>query len=162
GWIGASVRALETFAGTYTVRMRVRPAGQYVDGRIVLGWTRRDRGVEVTFEAGNREVAEKTGESVKGDPGAWIGLSDLRSVVGRRVVGLPPSPHVRALLWSTGLAESDPTGGGTLGEALDASVQPFLKRTVPLDVHVAVLGERGGGAARTLPAGFPTCETLAI
>src|SRR5439155_6679039 len=49
----------------------------------IVGWTRHDRGVEVSFQAGDRAAAERTGESVAGASGAEISVSDLREVDGR-------------------------------------------------------------------------------
>ena len=57
--------------------------------------------------------------------------------VGRRVLGLPPSKHLRLLLVSTGLSDGDPNGRRTIHEALEKVLEPFTYYRYPLDVHVA-------------------------
>ena len=62
-----------------------------------------------------------------------------------------PSPHVRLLLWSTGLQAADPTGGGTVKEALDLCCKPFAEYGYPLETHLAVKGEGLADGKPTLP-----------
>jgi hypothetical protein len=82
------------------------------------------------------------------------------SVVGRRVEGLPPSSHVRLLLWSTGLSVGDPSGAQTVKEALDSCRKPFVDFDYPLDDFVAVEAVRGKDGGYAMPADFPLAMKL--
>gem|GEM_PF-5288605 len=269
-FVGVFVRTNARVAGTYTVRMRVTFGTSYVEGRVVVGFSRRDRGAEVAFVAGDRAYAEGKADASAGMPQVDLSASDLRemdartttlertvpfgdaqgnregfelaihvagpyvrvqvdgrdalsfrrvtgdpvegavgfavdrgrarfhdvrierhrtvgpdaacrcdrfdapldlavpapyswtSLVGRRVVGLGPSTHVRLLLWSTGLSAADPTGAGSIHEALEKVLEPFTYYRYPVDVHVAVRGEDGADGSLEVPRTFPRAEGLKL
>lgn len=266
-WSGVAVHGKDVYVGTYTIRARVRIETTFVTGRVVVGWTRRDRGVEVTFRAGEREpgapasdtkpallvslsdlrtidrrlsnmsreapfgaagggqdgfeltlhvagpyvrvqvdgidvlsMRRTTGEPIEGFLGfaadrgrvtfasvrvarhrslghdvacrcgsfdAALGLTSPNrfswtSLVGRRVVGLAPSPHARLLLWSTGLSGADPTGADSIHTAIKTCREPFVALGYPLDVHVAAKGEGLPGEAPSPPSSFPQAGGLQI
>jgi hypothetical protein len=79
-WAGVAVHTKDSFVGTYTVRMRVKFETSYVEARAIVGWTRRDRGVEVAFSAGDRDYGEKKSESDQARPGLSLAMSDLRAI----------------------------------------------------------------------------------
>jgi hypothetical protein len=81
-WVGVAVRTRESFSGTYTVRGRVRYETTYVEGRLVVGWTRRDRGVEAVYESGDRAYGERRTDENAGTVSVGTSLTDLRAIDG--------------------------------------------------------------------------------
>lgn len=79
-WAGVAVHTKDTCVGTYTVRMRVKFETSYVEARAIVGWTRRDRGVEINFEAGDRDFGEKKSDTNLARPALSISMSDLRAI----------------------------------------------------------------------------------
>lgn len=74
----AFVKTKETWAGEYVFRAKVHLTTSYVSGALVLGASRRDRGVLVTFSAGDflYSIGQKTaGDTIKevrvGVKGTW-------------------------------------------------------------------------------------------
>jgi len=73
------VRAREWFAGTYTLRVRVRFVSAHLTGGIVIGETRHDRGLYVSLGGGDWAYAvgrKKEGARFRG---LHVGLDDLRA-----------------------------------------------------------------------------------
>jgi hypothetical protein len=75
----------EPFAGSYTVRFTVKMVSAFVEGGVVVGHTRDDRGVQVMFQAG--DLAYAIGKSEERRPVGGVSLwahDERRSYLGPR------------------------------------------------------------------------------
>ena len=52
-----AVKSQTWHSGRYTVRARVRLVSTYANGRLIIGWTRRDRGLRIGFRGGDKAFA---------------------------------------------------------------------------------------------------------
>ncbi len=72
------VRANRWHQGTYTFRTQVRFLSAHVSARLVIGWTRRDRGIEITLGGGDLAYATGRRDEATELRGIRIGVNDLR------------------------------------------------------------------------------------
>ena len=76
------VRANRWHQGTYTFRTQVRFLSAHVSARLVVGWTRRDRGIEITLGGGDLAYATGRREKAMELRRIRVGVNDLRPFDG--------------------------------------------------------------------------------